>query len=458
MLIFMKKKKKNIFEIVLFANIIIFTTILYLSIPALFNYESLEKIIENKFYREFSVGIKIQDKISYKVLPKPHLLIKKALIDLNKDDKKSSTIETENLKIFLKPGSIYSGSKIELDKVEITKTNFKFNIKDIKDFRNHMFNKINKPIIIKKSKFFYVDEKNEVILISPTNFIEYSINLENKFKLFKIKGNIFDTNYSSTWKKFYDDPNKTFNEVKFKNPNITITNTFDIKDQPDYSGNSLINFLNENLSFKYTFNEDKITINSDSQIINQKIKIFSNISLDPFYFDSKIILAEINFKFLIEYFLNYLINADKNILENINGKFKLYFKDLDNELIDSGKIDLNIEKKSIKIISSKFKINNIGFINSNFKYYEKQGELIFSSSNELIIENQREFARKFQLDFDKAKKVKKIYFDLEKIINREEFSLSNISINEFNENKENENSYSISSIQILKSVLRSLII
>ena len=202
----MKKRKKNIFELVLFSNIAIFTTILYLSIPALFNYENLENVIENKFYKEFNVVLKIQDKISYKVLPKPHLLIKKATLDLNKNDAKSSIIETENLKIFLKPGSIYSGSKIELDKVEITKTNFKFNIKDIKDFRNHMFNKINKPIIIKKSKFFYVDEKNEVILISPTNFIEYSINLENKFKLFKIKGNIFDTNYNSTWKKFYDDP------------------------------------------------------------------------------------------------------------------------------------------------------------------------------------------------------------------------------------------------------------
>ena len=457
MLIFMKKKKKNIFEIVLFANIIIFTTILYLSIPALFNYESLENVIENKIYKEFSVGIKIQDKISYKVLPKPHLLIKKALIDLNENDKKSSTIETENLKIFLQPGSIYSGPKIKLDKIEITKTNFKFNTKDIKDFRNHMFNKINKPIIINKSKFFYVDEKNEVILISPINFIEYSINLENKFKLLKIKGNLFDTNYQSIWKKYYDDPNQTYNEVKFKNPNLIITNSFDLKNQPNYSGNSLINFLNENISFKYTFNEDKIIINSNPQISNQKIKIFSNINLDPFYFDSKIILTELNYKFLVEYFLNYLINVDKNILENINGKLALYFKDLDNEIIDSGKIDLNIEKKSIKIISSKFKINNIGFINSNFKYYEKEGELIFSSSNELIIENQQEFARKFQLDFDNAKKVKKIYFDLEKIINREEFSVSNISINEFNENKENENSYSISSIQILKSVLRSLI-
>ena len=458
MLIFMKKKKKNIFEIVLFANIIIFTTILYLSIPALFNYESLENVIENKIYKEFSVGIKIQDKISYKVLPKPHLLIKKALIDLNENDKKSSTIETENLKIFLQPGSIYSGPKIKLDKIEITKTNFKFNTKDIKDFRNHMFNKINKPIIINKSKFFYVDEKNEVILISPINFIEYSINLENKFKLLKIKGNLFDTNYQSIWKKYYDDPKKTFNEVKFKNPNLIITNNFDLKNEPDYSGNSLINFLNENLSFKYTFNEDKIIINSNPQISNQKIKIFSNINLDPFYFDSKIILTELNYKFLVEYFLNYLINVDKNILENINGKLALYFKDLDNEIIDSGKIDLNIEKKSIKIISSKFKINNIGFINSNFKYYEKEGELIFSSSNELIIENQQEFARKFQLNFDNAKKVKKIYFDLEKILNEEEFLISNININKFNENKENEKLYSISSIQILKSVLRSLII
>ena len=94
---------------------------------------------------------------------------------------------------------------------------------------------------------------------------------------------------------------------------------------------------------------------------------------------------------------------------------------------------------------------------TSIKYYEKEGELIFSSSNELIIENQQEFARKFQLNFDNAKKVKKIYFDLEKILNEEEFLISNININKFNENKENEKIYSISSIQILKSVLRSLI-
>ena len=62
----MKKRKKNIFELVLFLNIIIFTTILYLSIPALFNYENLENEIENKFYKEFNVVLKIQDKFHIK--------------------------------------------------------------------------------------------------------------------------------------------------------------------------------------------------------------------------------------------------------------------------------------------------------------------------------------------------------------------------------------------------------
>ncbi len=454
----MKKKKKNIFKFVLFSSIAIFSTIVFLSIPVLFNYENLENVIANKFYREFNINLKIQDKISYKVLPIPHLLIKKATLDLNENDTKSSLIETKNLKIYIPIENIYSKSNIEIDKVEITETNFNFKIQDIKDFRDHMFNKINKPIKIKKSKFFYLDEKNNVILISPIHVLEYLINIENKFKKLKIKGNIFDTKYTSTWKKFYDVPKKTFTEVKFKNPNIKITNHFTLKDHSNFSGDSLISFLNENISLKYKFDKNKIIINSLPDIVKQKIKIFSNINLNPFYFDAKIILIEKNYKFLINYLLNYLINVDKNILENLNGKLTLFFKDLDNEIIHSGKIDLLLEEKSIKIIKSNFKINNIGIINSNFKYYEKEGELIFSSSNELKIEDYREFARKFQLDFDKAKKVKKIFFDLEKNIHEDEFLITNIHINKINQDQKNYELYKITNIQTLKSILRSLLI
>jgi len=453
----MKKRKKNIFKFVLFSNIAVFTTILYLSIPALFNYENLENLIENKFYKEFSVVLKIKDKISYKMLPKPHLFIKKATIDLNKNDAKSSITEINNLKIFIHAANIYSKSNIEIKSVEISKTNFNFSIKDIKDFRDHMFYKINKTVIINDSKFFYLDKKKNVILISPIDSLKYSVNFENKFKQLKIKGNIFDTKYQSVWEKNYDSPNKTFNEIKFKNPNLIITNNFNLNDNFNFSGNSLINFLNENISLNYKFDKNTIAINSSSDISKQKIKIFSNINLDPFYFDTKIIMAEQNYKFLINYFFNYLFNIDKNVLENINGKLTLYFADLNNEIINSGRIDLILEEKLIKIISSKFKIDDVGIINSNIKYYEKEGELLFNSSNELKIEDHLEFARKFQLDFDQVKKINKIFFDLEKEINKDEFFISNIYINKINKNKKSEKIYNIKNIQTLKSLLRSLI-
>ena len=167
-------------------------------------------------------------------------------------------------------------------------------------------------------------------------------------------------------------------------------------------------------------------------------------------------MIEKNYKLLIDYFLNYLINIDKNIIENLNGKLTLYFKGLDNELIDSGKIDLVLKEKSIKIINSNFRINDVGIINSNIKYYEKEGELIFNSKNELNIENQREFAKKFQLDFDKTKKIEKIFFDIEKIVNKDEFLISNIYINKINKNKKKDKTYIIKNLQILKKVLRSL--
>ena len=246
--------------------------------------------------------------------------------------------------------------------------------------------------------------------------------------------------------------------IKFTNPNLTITNNFILKENSNFSGKSLINFLNENIGINYEFDKDTISVNSPADILNQKIKIFSNISLDPFYLDAKIIMIEKNYKLIIDYFLNYLINIDKNILENLNGKLTLYFKGLENEIIDGGKIDLVLKEKSIKIINSNFRINNIGVINSNIKYYEKDGDLIFNSSNELNIEDHREFARKFQLDIDKSKKIKKIFFDLERIVNKDEFLVSNIYINKINKNKEKDETYIINNLQILKKLLRSLLI
>jgi hypothetical protein len=288
--------------------------------------------------------------------------------------------------------------------------------------------------------------------------LEYLIDIKNRVKKLQINGNVFDIEYKSSWKKFYNVPVKTYNAIKFKNPNLKIINNFTFKDESNYLGNSLVTYLNENIGITYKFEKDRILIKPSSKLKKQKIKIFSDIGLNPFYFDMQITLVDKNSKFLIDYFLNYLFNADENFLENLSGKLTLILDDLDNEIIDSGKINLLFDEKSIVIINSIFKINDVAIINSNFKYYEKEGELIFSSSNVLEIENNVEFARKFQLPFKNTRKINKIFFDLMKNINNNEISISNIHINKINQDQKDNEFYIIKNIQILKSILKKILI
>ena len=69
------------------------------------------------------------------------------------------------------------------------------------------------------------------------------------------------------------------------------------------------------------------------------------------------------------------------------------------------------------------------------------------------IKNKNEFARKFQLNPNKVKKINKIYFDLQKNIDTNEILISNIHINKFDQNNISKDSKIINNIQILKSFL-----
>ena len=450
-----KNKKKSPSFIIVFTSIIfVFTTLILLSIPVLFDYESLENEIEKKIYAEFKIDIEILDDISYKILPSPHILIKDADLYLNANNKESSIIETNDIKIFIPIKNLYSKSKVEINKLEIVNSNIKFKLQDVKDFRNHLFYKINKPITIKKSKFFYLDENNNTLLISPIYKLNYLINSRGNFKELKIKGNIFNSDYESNWRRYYYDPKNTHHEIKFKNPNIFIKNFFNLKTKSNFKGKISANFLNEYLIINYSVNNNKIIITSPAENNKQKIKIFSDIELDPFYFNSQIYLIEKNSNFLINDLFYFIINLDKNYLGNLNGNLVFNIENLDNQIIDNGKINININEKTIKISEAVFEIKDAGSIKSKFHYIEKQGDLIFKSNNVLEIKNIKEFAKKFQLNQSKIKKVNKIYFDLEKNIESGEFSISNIHLNKINLDKKSSDFTTLKNIQSLRNLLR----
>jgi len=450
-----KRKKIDSSKVILTSIIVFITVILFLSVPALFNYNSIHNLIEKKVYSEFKINLKILDDISFKIFPRPHYLVKKANLDLNTEDDKSSIIETKNLKIFIPTNKIYSKTNLEIEGIEIHNTNIYFKMEDILDFRNHLYYKINEPIYIKKSKFFLQDKNNKTILISPIRKIKYLINKENNSKELKIKGNIFDVNYSSSWKRYYNKPKKSSNEISLKNPNLFIKNFFLFEDKSHFSGKSSINFLNEDISINYLMKDNKINIDSPNN--NQKIKLNSKIELDPFFFDATIVINQKDANFLIDSLLSIILNSKEEYLRNINGKLTLVINDLNNTIINNGKINLSIKEKTIKLENALFEIKDIGKVRSDFRYYENKGDLIFSSKNIFEITNKKEFSRKFQLSSKAVKNINKIYFDLEKNIDNGEISISNINLNKIDTENFSEEYYIIKNIQVLKALIRNIL-
>ena len=410
-----KSKKINFGKIILPSIVIFFTAILLLSLPVLSNYNSIQNIIEKKVSSEFKIHLEILDDISLKIFPKPHYIVKNANLDLNTKNKDSIVIQVKDLKIFFPIGKLYSKSNIEINAIEIEKANFYFKFDDVLEFRSHLYYKINKPIYIKKSKFFFLDRNNKTILISPIKKIKYFINKKNNSKELIIDGNIFDANFISLWKRYYNDPNTSLNEINFKNPNLFIKNIFSYEDESNFSGNSSISFLKEDILINYFFKDNKIFINSPDQNKKQKIKFKSKVELRPFFIDATIDISKKNVNFLIDILLYNILNSHE-YLGNINGRLVLELNDLKNSIIQSGTINLSIKEKNIKLEKAIFEIEDVGSLKTDFRYYENEGSLMFASENIFEIINKKEFSRKFQLNFKKIKKIDKIYFDLEKNI------------------------------------------
>ncbi len=452
-----KRKKIDSSTIVLSSIIVVFTIIIFLSLPVLFNYKSIQNEIENKFFSDFKINLKILDDISFRVLPRPHLLIKKANLDFNLEDEKSTIAEVENLKLFIPSNNIYSRKNIVITDINFQNINLNLKISDIKDIRNHLYYKINKPINISKIKIFLNDNKNNVILIAPIKKVIYQINENFSAKELKLKGSIFDIEFKSIWKRNYNEPKSSLNELNFKNPNIYIKNLFKYENKKEFNGSSSIDFLNENISFNYNYKDSVIKINSPEKKNNQKIKFNSIIELNPFYLDGEIIFEEKKISFITDYILNSISNADKQLLENLNGKLKLSFSNLDSKILGDGKISLFINEGKIKTSNSFFEMNKVGIIKSSYNYQIKEGELFFETKNVLNINNHKELARKFQLNFKKVKNIDKIYFELIRNIDTGDMFLTNIFINDKNSQNLLEEIIKTNNMLVLKSTLRDIL-
>ena len=452
-----KRKKIDSSTVFLSSIILVFTIIAFLSLPVLFNYKSIQSEIENKFFSDFKINLKILDDISFRVLPRPHLLIKKANLDFNLEDKNSAILEVKNLKLFIPSNKIYSKKDVVITDIMFQDLNLNLKLSDLKDIRNHLNNKINKPIVISNIKIFLEDGENNIILISPIKKVNYRINDNFTSKEFKLIGSIFDIEFKSNWKKNFDLPSTSVNEINLNNPDIYIKNLFTYKNQKEFNGSSSIDFLNENISFDYNFKDSQIKLNSSEKKNNQKIKFNSTIELNPFYLDGNIIFEEKNINFITDYLLNSILNIDKKLVKNFNGKLELVLSNLDSKILNNGKILFSINEGKIQTVNSYFEMYKIGTIKSSFNYVIDGGELFFKTQNVLSVNNQKELSRKFQLSFKKVKNVNKIYFDFKRNIDTGDMFISNIYFNDKKSKNLLEEIIKTNNMLVLKSTLRDIL-
>ena len=154
-----------------------------------------------------------------------------------------------------------------------------------------------------------------------------------------------------------------------------------------------------------------------------------------------------------------LLNLEPDLLGNINGDIELLLTNIEHELLRSGKISFNISKNTINLREVLFNIGDIAQINSEIKYNEKDGDIIFNSSNSVLIKNKKDFAKKLQVRHDKVKNINEIYFKVEKNINNRQVSVFDIKINkvEYKDKNNSELKYNIRNSQELKSLLKKII-
>ena len=326
----------------------------------------------------------------------------------------------------------------------------------IKELRRHLYKKINKPIILKNCKIFIKNNKNEVILISPIKKILYKINNKAKTKILNIDGQIFGLDFNSEWKRNYNDPNTSLHNINIFNPSVEIKNKFELKNLKAFDSKSQILYGQESSEYNIQYKENIINIISPN-MEKTNFNINSKIQLKPFYFEGLLTIKNRKIENIMDSFLLNLLLYDESLLGNINGLLKIKFDKLNNKFIKKGEIDLYIKEKKISLSKLKFNLDKIGNVNSSLGFVEDKGDIKLILKNQLNIKNHIEFAKLFQIGSKKVKDLKIISFDVIKNIGETDFIITNVKIDNIENNQKSNKIFIIKNIQNLRAHIRQVI-
>jgi len=185
----------NIKLVFFFISFIFFIYLLYLSIPSLYDTGRVQKDISEKLDKDFNLKFSLSTDISYRILPKPHFVIKDCELIQLKSNISNRVAEIQDLKIFIKQSNFFD-KKIYIKNLRITKANFFLNKPNINFIKNFLDNKFSiHEIKITKSKIFFKDKNDELIFIYSIKDFKSKYQKDNNKNVLTMDGEIFNINW-----------------------------------------------------------------------------------------------------------------------------------------------------------------------------------------------------------------------------------------------------------------------
>ena len=437
----LKNKTNNKFHVSAFnrciitAICILFAYIFYLLIPLLYDKNWVQNKIVNKLSSEFNINLSNSFDISYRILPKPHYLIR---------DSKTSLAEIKTLNVFISQNNFFNKDSIRINEVVIEEANFSLLSNDLKPLYKDSENKFSKKKIkINDSNVFFKNNLNEVISIIRISNAYLFFDEKNLFNLFDLKGEIFNIPF----KLKYENVLNLRKQIEINAPDLKlkVINDFFKKDENLSSGISNISILSSSINTKFNIKDQIAIFQSDgSRIYNSKIDYNGQLALNPFDLNLKINLYDykISNLFTPNSIINEFIKSGLLFNENISVQTLVNIKsNKKDEIFNEAKLELRILNGKISFDKSVFINNNIGLMKiSNSDLFLEKDKLILTANLSIDIKDSDRLYSFLITNKRLRKDIKNIKLNIIYDFLSNEISFQNIKIDE---NKVSDQFYNI---------------
>jgi hypothetical protein len=349
-----------------------FIYIFYLSVPLLYDKNWVQNKIITKLGAEFNINLKNSFDISYRILPKPHYLIK---------DTKTTLADIKVLNVYITQNNFFNKNSFRIREVVINEANFFLLSDNLKTVYKNIENKFSKEKIkINNSNIFFKDNSNEVISIIKILNAFLFFDEKNLFNLFDLKGEIFNMPFKLNYQNIIDSKKK----VKIKVPvlNLEIIDESFKKDEDLSSGINNTSILGSSINSKYNIKDQIVIFQSNgSRVYNSKINYNGELAINPFDLNLKINLY--NYKIYNLFKQNSIINEfiKSGLLFNENISIHTLVN------IESTKKDkiFNEVKLELRVVNGKISFDKSVFINNNIGLIEVSNSDLFLENDKLIL-------------------------------------------------------------------------